>query len=265
MKRSAIATSLVIAGVLAALLGSASGEIAIASTPIPTPAPSSTESAEPTDTPSPTPAPRRRHRLTVFPASTPTPTPSPTVPPDGTTPIPTAPPTPRPIAPNQPTVPDSMNDSNVRGILRRPIAEMSQFGWMIGTWRAHNVEVLGDGRQVDLGLNTYVFAQTMQNRWIFGGDGKATDYFYITFDPFARHWVFVRVNPNPAYGIWVSDTGWRQNTIVFTSNYSYVNGRQYRRRTTIIRKDPRTFGIYEEEQLPNGSWTADASVELTRQ
>jgi hypothetical protein len=158
-----------------------------------------------------------------------------------------------------------MSDPNVKGIIARPIPQMSQFGWMTGTWRAHNVEELSDGRSVDLGMNTYVFAETMKGRWIFGGDGKATDYFYVSFDPFAQHWVFVRLGPNPAYGIWVSSAGWHLNTIQFTSNYSYVNGRQYRRRTTFIRKDARTFGIYDEEELPNGAWTADDAVELTKQ
>jgi len=143
---------------------------------------------------------------------------------------------------------------------------MSQFGWMTGTWRATKAqEYLSDGRPVDLGINTYVFASTMRGRWIFGGDGKATDYFYISFDPFARHWVLLRLGSNPSYGIWVSTEGWHLNEIIFTSNYSYVNGRQYRRRTTLIRKDPRTFGIYDEEQLPTGGWTIDDAIELTRQ
>jgi hypothetical protein len=157
-----------------------------------------------------------------------------------------------------------MGDPNVRDIIARPIPQLSQFGWMTGTWRAHNVEQLGDGRQRDLGGNTYVFDLTMHGRWIFGGDGKASDYFYLTYDPFARHWVLLRVGPNPVYGIWVSSDGWHLNQIAFTSNYSYANGRQYRRRITFIHKDARTFGIYDEEQLPSGAWTADEAVELTK-
>lgn len=271
MHRLAAITSLAVAGLLTALGGAP--HVAPAATVDATyartvPTPTDTPSPAPTNTPSPTPSPAPRGRRAKEAATaTPTPPPSPAASeiPDGTTPIPTQPPTPRPIAPNQPTVPDSMDDPNVKGILARPIPQLSQVGWMIGTWRAHNVEQTGDGRSVDLGINTYVFAATMKNRWIFGGDGNATDYFYITFDPFARRWVFVRVNANPAYGIWVSASGWHLNTIQFTSNYSYVNGRQYRRRTTIIRKDARTFGIYDEEQLANGAWTADDAVELTKQ
>jgi hypothetical protein len=157
--------------------------------------------------------------------------------------IPTLPPTPRPIAPEQPTVPQAMGDPGVRSILERPIRELSSFGWMSGTWRAHNTEQLPDGKTHDLGLNTYVFAPTMKNRWIFGADGKAADEFYITFDPFAGRYVLVRLEKNP----------------------SYANGRQYHRRITIIHKDARTFGIYDEEELPDGSWTADDAVELTRE
>jgi len=179
--------------------------------------------------------------------------------------IPTQPPTPRPLAPLQPSIPDSLDDQNVEGILARPIAQLSQFAWMNGTWSAHTFEYHGQGAQRDLGKNTYVFATTMKNRWIFGGDGKGTDYFYITYDPFARQWSLVRINPNPAYGIWLSKTGWRMNRITFDSTYSWVNGRQYRRRVTIIRTGAKSFSIYDEEELPSGGWLADQTVELNKQ
>ncbi len=135
---------------------------------------------------------------------------------------------------------------------------------MMGTWHAHNFENVGDGQQRDLGTNTYVFAQTMKGRWIFGADGKASDYFYITYDPFAEHWALVRMNADPSYGIWISDRGWRGNSIEFTSTYAYALGRPYQRRTTIVRKGAKAFGMYDEEQLPDGSWTSDDSVELTK-
>ncbi len=158
-----------------------------------------------------------------------------------------------------------MSDPNVINIIARPIRELSHFGWMSGTWRAHNVEELPDGKRRDLGINTYIFAFTMKGRWLFGADGKAQDEFYITYDPFANRYVLLRIEGDPSYGIWVSESGWRGNAIVFTSNFSYANGRQYRRRITIIHKDARTFGIYDEEELPDGSWTADDAVELTKQ
>jgi hypothetical protein len=238
-------------------------------------------SPTPTPTPTPTPAPRRRGGRptpTPSPTATPTPSPEPTpspsptplpTPPAPSTPVPTAPPaqraTPQPVAPNQPTVSQSLEDSGVKNILRRPIAQLSAFAWLTGTWHARNIEILGDGRQRDLGTNTYVFAQTMKGRWIFGADGKATDYFYITFDPFVQRWILVRMNPSPAYGIWTSDRGWQRNTIEFTSTYAYSTGRPYRRRITIDHKDPRSFNIYDEEQLPDGSWTSDDAVQLTKQ
>jgi len=236
-----------------------------------------TASPSPSPTPSPTPRFRRRGAPTPAPSPTPEPTPKPPEPtismsrntdsrPNALpTVIPTQRATPRPIAPYQPTIPQSLEDPNVQAIIHRSIAQISTLGWMAGTWRAHNVEELGDGRQRDLGVNTYVFAATMKGRWIFGGDGKATDYFYLTYDPFAEHWTLVRINGNPSYGIWISERGWRGNSIEFTSSYSYANGRQYNRRITIIHKDVRTFGIYDEEQLSDGSWTGDDAVELTRQ
>jgi len=233
--------------------------------PTPTPTPRRRGRGKPSPTPSPTP-------LVGPPAPTPTPSPTPSpvptaVPPVTAQPtvIPTARPTPRPVAPFQPSIPQSLEDPNVQSILHRQIAQLSQLSWMTGTWRAHNVEELGDGRQHDLGLNTYVFAPIMKGRWMFGGDGKGTDFFYITYDPFAQRWTLVRLNETPAYGIWISDRGWRGNSISFTTTYSYAVGRQYARRLTIIHKDARTWGIYDEEQLSDGSWTGDDAVELTKQ
>jgi hypothetical protein len=233
-----------------------------------TPAPSSTPTETPTPTPAPTPTQEPRRRGALRATASPPPDPSSTKPGAAeplAAPIPTQRPTPRPVAPYQPTIPQSLIDPNVEAILHRPIRQLSAFGWLTGTWRAHNVEQIGDGRQVDLGINTYVFAQTMKGRWIFGADGKASDYFYITYDPFAEHWTLVRLGASPEYGIWVSESGWHANTIEFTSNYSFAIGRQYRRRITIIHKDARTFGIYDEEQLSDGSWTGDDAVELTKQ
>lgn len=80
-----------------------------------------------------------------------------------------------------------------------------------------------------------------------------------------RRWVFVRIEGNPSYGMWISETSWKGNRIEFLTNFSFANGRQNRRRLTTVRKDARTFGTYDEEQLPNGSLTPDDAVELTRQ
>jgi hypothetical protein len=226
--------------------------------------------------PSPTPGPRRRNGRPTptptpspVPTATPAPSPSPSPEPTPTAAPPTIAPTeratPRAVAPSQPTVAQSLEDPNVQGILRRPIALLKSFGWMLGTWRAHNIEELSDGRRRDLGANTYVFAATMKGRWIFGGDGKSSDYFYISYDPFGEKWALVRLSGDPDYGIWTSDRGWHGNAIEFTSSYSSAAGRLYHRRITLIRQSPRAFGIYEEEQLSDGSWTGDDMVELTKQ
>jgi len=159
----------------------------------------------------------------------------------------------------------TLSDPSVQSIVHRPIRQLSQISWMAGTWRASNSEHIGVGRMRYLGLNTYVFGFTMHGRWLFGADGKASDFLYITYDPFAHRWVLARLQGNPSYGIWLSQAGWKGNRIVFETTLSYANGHAYHRRLTIIHKDARTFGIYDEEQLPDGSWTADDAVELTKQ
>ncbi len=180
-------------------------------------------------------------------------------------PIPTLAPTEPPITPLQPSLLQTLSDPNVQSVVHHSIRQLSQISWMSGTWRAHNSERVGVGRSRDLGLNTYVFGFTMHGRWLFGADGKASDFIYITYDPFAHRWALARLQGNPSYGIWISEGGWKGNRIVFETTFSYANGHPYHRRLTIIHKDARTFGIYDEEQLPDGSWTADDAVELTKQ
>jgi hypothetical protein len=185
--------------------------------------------------------------------------------PAGPAPIPTLGPTAPPLVPFQPSVPQSLRDPNVQSVLHHDIRQLSQIAWMAGTWRARNIQEMGDGRPRDVGMNTYVFGFTMHGRWLFGADGKADDFMYLTYDPFAHRWVLMRFQGNPSYGIWLSDGGWKGNRIVFETTFSYANGREYHRRLTIIHKDARTFGIYDEEQVPDGSWIADDAVELTKQ
>lgn len=233
-------------------------------TPSPSPTPTraprkrgkSNETPEPTDTPTPEPTPGASESPTPLPVASPTATPSPSAP---------SRPTLQPVAVRQLTIPQSLADPGARDLLRRPISQLRAFAWLTGTWRAQTIEQSGDGQQHDLGTNIYVFAQTMKGRWIFGADGKATDYFYITYDPFAEHWILVRMNATPAYGVWTSDRGWQRNSIEFTSVFSYATGRPYRRRITIVQKDAKNFKIYDEEQLSDGSWTGDDSVSLTKQ
>jgi hypothetical protein len=232
-----------------------------APTPTPLPVATPTPTPTPTEAPTATPAPRRaRHAATPTPSPTPSEEPSSNVP----TPIPTQPPTPRPLAPNQPTIPDSMQDPNVRSIMARPIRELSEIGWMQGTWSVTGVTNKQDGTTQPIPPTTYVFSPIMKNRWMFGADGRSADYLYITYDPFARHWVVLRFGNNPSYGMWTSERGWVGNRIDFITNFSFVNGREYRRRLTIIHKDPRTFGIYELEQQPDGSFIPDDAYDFKR-
>ncbi len=288
-----VAAILALTGVAAFAPGlglAAASEPRATSSPTPT-ATSTLESPAPTDTPAPEPTPsatptadphppryhgrvvaprtQRQPPTLVVPAAVPTdPVAAPTfvapVAPTAPTPIPTAVPTPKSIAPVQPTVPESVDDPTVQATIVRPIRELAQIGWLSGTWNAHSVERLGDGSSRDGGTTTYVFGLTMKGRWLFGADGRGRDYLYMTFDPFSRKWVLLRFQGNPSYGLWNSENGWRGNRIEFTSSYSFANGRQYRRRLTIIHKDVRTCGIYDEEQLPDGSWTPDDYVELTK-
>jgi len=242
--------------------------------PTPSPAPS------PTPSPSPSPAPRATPRPPVV---TPTPGPIPTatrapqkirtVPSATPAPLPTRPPsTPVPIATPAPlrlatpaphpsgalqpsgglppTILQSAKDPEVQRILRDPIDKLAQFSWLVGTWRTRD--------------DTYIFAFTMKNRWIFGADGKANNYLYLTYDPFAHHFVLNRLENNPSYGIWTAD-GWQGDKMVFLSDAAYADGHPYHRRLTILRETARTFSIHDEEQLPDGSWTSDGTIELTKE
>ncbi len=241
----------------------------------PSPSPGALVPAEPEATPSASPSPsptasaQRRRRdsrpaVSPSPAATDTPSAQPSVSAGPETPIPTQPPTPRPLAPNQPTIPDSMADPNVRGIIARPIRQLSQIGWMQGTWAVTGVSNREDGTTVPVPPTTYVFSPIMNGRWMFGADGRASDYIYLTFDPFTRRWVALRFGNNPSYGMWQSQKGWVGNRIDFVTNFSYVNGRQYRRRLTIIHKDARTFGIYELEEQADGSFIPDDAYEFKK-
>lgn len=183
---------------------------------------------------------------------------------DAATPIPTQPPTPRPVAPDQPTIPQSLADPNVRSILAHPIRELALISWMKGTWHVEGSVNLPDGKTAGTPGTVFVFAPIMNGRWMFGADGHDSEYVYLSYDPFARHWVAIRFSASPSFAIYTSSAGWIGNRIDFTTNFSYVNGRQYRRRLTIIHKDARTFGLYEQEQIPDGSWTSDAAFEFTK-
>lgn len=163
----------------------------------------------------------------------------------------------------EPTIAQTLDDPTVRATIAHPIPELQQIAWLVGSWRAHSDELRG-GWSRDRGVTTYVFAPTMKGRWLFGADGKNRNYFFLTYDPFSRMWVMMRIDGNPSYGLWTSELGWQENRIEFDSPASIANGRMYHRRTTIIHKDARTFDIEDAEQRPDGSWTPDARVELTK-
>lgn len=252
-------------------------------TAVPAALPSALPSALPTASPLPTrrrsfgsnraappPAPTQTPAPTPLPTETPTlvPTESPTEPPSAPPspgPSPSAKPALVPLPADQPTIADSIDDPAVQRSLTRPIRELSQIGWMTGTWHARSLERHGDGRSRVLGRATYVFSATMKGRYFFGADSAARDYMYLTFDPLSKRWALMRLANNPSYGMWLSESGWKGNQIEFLSGFAVANGRQYRRRTTIVHKDSRSFGIYDDEQLADGTWTPDGAVELTKQ
>lgn len=226
-----------------------------------------TATARPTAIPRPTSVPRPASLPRSIPTprltATPHPAPTPLVTPSAA-PVPAIA-TARPLGALQPTIPQTLADPRIKAVIARPIPELSQFAWLSGTWRARNSVELPNGKRRDLGENIYVFAATMKGRWIFGADGKAADEFYITFDPFAHHFVLARIEGDPSYGIWESTQGWRDGDITFMSSLAYANGRPYRRRITFEHHSARTFEIYDEEQLADGSWIADDAVELTKE
>jgi hypothetical protein len=158
-----------------------------------------------------------------------------------------------------------MNDQRVTNMVSAPISELVLFDWLKGTWRSHTLEQLPTGGSRDLGMNTYVFAPVLNGRWIFGASGHSDDEFYITYDPFARRYLALRIQGDPSYGLWISYDGWRGNKIVFVSNDSTAFGRSYVRRMTIEHPSTRAFDIIDEEQRPDGSWSTDDVLEMNKQ
>ena len=158
-----------------------------------------------------------------------------------------------------------MSDQRVTNMASAPITELVLFDWLKGTWRSHTLAQLPAGGSRDLGRNTYVFAPVLKGRWLFGASGTSDDEFYISYDPFARRYVALRIQGDPSYGLWVSYDGWRGNKIVFISNDSTAFGRAYVRRMTIEHPSARAFDIIDEEQRPDGSWSTDDVLEMTKQ
>ncbi len=136
---------------------------------------------------------------------------------------------------------------------------------MTGTWSAFDPKKPAAGKNRDRSVDTYVFAFTMRGRWLFGADGKTTDYFYVTYDPFTERWLLVRLQANPAYGVFVSEKGWEDDRIAFTSSFSSVNGRPSRHRVTIVRVDARHAVISDEEELDGGAWVLRGTLDFVKQ
>lgn len=215
------------------------------SAPIETPTPTPEPTAEPSPAPSPTPN------------SKPSPAPTTLRPEPHSTPF-------IPGVVDQATIPESLDDPSIQRSISQPIRELAHIRWMIGTWNARSSEERSDGKMHERIRSTYVFATTMNDRYVFGADGKARDYLFITYDPLARHWMMARLENNPSYAIWISEAGWKNDRIEFTSDASFVNGRKYYRRLTIVRKTDRSFTLSREEQLADGSWTPDDITALTK-
>lgn len=169
-------------------------------------------------------------------------------------------------APSEPpTIPDLLADPDAKRILRAPIAQLSSVGWMAGTW--HSIrEVVRTSKFVPQAKasGTYVFAYTMKGRWLFGADGRAVDFIYLTYDPFAEQWVLARLDRSPSYGIMTSRDGWRDNRIAFTSDLAYAGGTIRRRRLTIVRRSNAAMTFLDEEQRADASWVLDGRTELTK-
>ena len=104
----------------------------------------------------------------------------------------------------------------------------------------------------------------MNGRWIFGSDGKSRDFFYLTYDVPANQWACVRIRSNPSYALAVSADGWKDGRITFSGDSSWLDGRHFRLRTTLVRRNARSFTLYDEEQLPDGAWIPDEQIEFTR-
>jgi chorismate-pyruvate lyase len=180
----------------------------------------------------------------------------------------TAAPSPKPTAALRITDPPSLlatlADPETRPLLGGPIRQLTQIGWMQGTWNARDIRYRVSGKPA-IAANTFVFAYTMKGRWIFGTDGTLTDFIYLSYDPLGERWVLVQLEKYPSYGLWTSTDGWSGGRISFEGEPSSALGRFFRRRFTLIHRGPGRMAIVAEEQRPSGEWITDERIELSKE
>jgi len=157
-----------------------------------------------------------------------------------------------------------LTDPAIRASFARPIVQLARIAWMTGTWNARVIRHIGPHRETS-DAATYVFAPLMHGRWLFGADRHAGDYIYITYDQLGNHWTLVRLEANPSYGTFVSSDDWRAGRITFTSVAAFAEGQPYARTTTILKRNARSFVIYDKERLADGTSLLDDIVTLEKQ
>ncbi|MBC5800807.1 MAG: hypothetical protein GIX03_02070 [Candidatus Eremiobacteraeota bacterium] len=168
-----------------------------------------------------------------------------------------------PIAPANRTIRQALEDSGVRASFTRPIRQLAEIAWMSGMWKGRVIRHIGPHRETK-DAAAYVFATTLNGRWMFGTDRAGRDNVYITYDPLGKQWTLVRLDANPSYGMFVSREGWRSGRITFESVAAFADGQPYRRTTTILQRNARSFVIYDKERPAAGTDLLDDIISLTK-
>lgn len=158
----------------------------------------------------------------------------------------------------------ALTDPVIRASFARLIAQLTAIAWMTGTWKARVITHIGPHRETN-DAATYVFTTAMDGRWLFGADRARSDLVYITYDPLGKQWALVRMEANPSYELFVSKDGWRAGRITFVSAAAFANGQPYRRTTTIVKRNPNSFVMYDKERLADGTELLDDIVSFLKQ
>ena len=155
-----------------------------------------------------------------------------------------------------------------RAVLARPVPELEYIAWMAGAWRCHTHSfAVGSTPSHDFGESTYTAKMVMRNAlnrqrtWLQLADSASRDLSFITYDPMTKHWVVTGIEWPVSYGTSVGTIV--GNKIVVIGDAT-VFGRQYRLRQTYTKLSNDAFKIFNEEQLPDGTWMPDDEYDFVR-
>lgn len=151
---------------------------------------------------------------------------------------------------------------------KKPVPQLKEIAYMSGTWRCHvHAFAVGSAPARDFGEKTYVGKFIMHNPlngeqpWLQIEDEDHRDLSFISYDPLAERWVVTGIEWPVTYG---AQTGKMEGNKLVVAGKVTVFGRDYLIRATYTKHSDDAFTIFNEEQLPNGSWLPDDEYDFVR-